>query len=222
MQTSREQEALKAYIKVLNSQGVSQRVLIQREFIIQRLSEHLTNIDAEGASYRQAVDAFIQTIDSAEVPAVLPVIREFYSFWVKDIKGIVAMSQAKVFNGTVPMTRTSQDILFKQWYELDKTVLLPHEHQALTAFHDEQLLKISEPLLFRDRIRLTKYLLVALRDINHKQSLHYRQLVDMLLPFFHAMGTHHIFLSVAREFYPYWRNDSFKPVAVRREMAIAA
>lgn len=222
MQTSREQEAMQAYLKVLKSQGLSQRMLIQREFIIQRLSVHLTGIAANGNQYRQAVEGFIRAIDAGEVSAVLPVIREFYSFWVRDIKGIVAMRQAKVFQGSISMPRASQDVLFKQWYELDKMTLLPHEQQALSLFHDAQLGNMHAPLLFKDRVRMAKYLILALRHVHHKQSLHYRQTVDAHLAFFNAMGTQALFLSVARDFYPCWRSEGSQSTSSKKEFAIAA
>ncbi len=85
MEISREEEAQKAYVKLLTGQGVSQRMLIQREFTIIRLSAFLKGIPCAGTEYRQAVDRFIASIDTAEIPMVLPVVREFYYFWRGDM-----------------------------------------------------------------------------------------------------------------------------------------
>jgi len=235
MEMSREQEAQKAYVRLLTGQGVSQRVLVQREFVIVRLSAFLKEIPADGTHYRQAVDRFIASIDPAEIPTVLPVVREFFSFWVRDIKAIAAMSQAKVFSGSTPVITVTQDELFKDWYELDKTALSSHEKQTLEAFEQVTLIRGFEPAVFKERMRMAKCLLLSLRNVSHKQSYSYRQMVDRNLPLFNALGSQHTFLSVSREFYYFWRGETLKSqtipshkpaqqtaVARSRDMAMAA
>lgn len=214
MEMSREEEAQKAYVKLLTGQGVSQRMLIQREFTIIRLSAFLKDIPCAGSEYRQAVDRFIASIDPAEIPMVLPVVREFFSFWVRDIKAIAAMSQAKVFNGNVPFATTTQDELFKHWYDLDKTMMSTSEKSILEAFLSASEHKGFDPAAFKERMRMAKYLLVSLRQVPYKQSHSYRQMVDRNLPLFNAIGTQHAFLSVSREFYYFWRGDMLKPQQV--------
>ncbi len=228
MEVTREEEAQKAYVKLLTGQGVSQRVLIQREFVIIRLSAFLKDIPCDGSHYRNAVDRFIGSIDPAEIPTILPVVREFFSFWVRDIKAIAAMSQAKVFNGSMPVVMATQDELFKHWYDLDKTAMTSHETQVMDAFEQVSLVRGFEPAVFKERMRMAKCLLLSLRHVPHKQSHSYRQMVDRNLPLFNALGSQHTFLSVSREFYYFWRGDMLKPktsapsATPAREMAIAA
>ena len=230
MEMTREEEAQKAYVKLLTGQGVSERVLIQREFTIIRLSAFLKDIPCDGSQYRHAVDRFIASIDTSEIPMVLPVVREFFSFWVRDIKAIAAMSQAKVFNSFTPVTMATQDELFKHWYDLDKTRMAASEEQMLDAFRDVSLKKGMDPATLKERMRMAKCLLLSLRNVSHKQSHSYRQMVDRNLPLFTALGTHHLFLSVSREFYYFWRGDMLKPSVQpqakapiqAREMAMAA
>ncbi|HSH88013.1 MAG TPA: hypothetical protein VK958_12275 [Methylophilus sp.] len=231
MEISREEEAQKAYVKLLTGQGVSQRVLIQREFTIIRLSAFLKDTPCTGTDYRHAVDRFIASIDTAEIPMVLPVIRDFFSFWVRDIKAIAAMSQAKVFNGNVPVATATQDELFKHWYDLDKTLMSSIEKHILEAFLTDSQDKGFDPAAFKERMRMAKCLLLTLRTVPHKQSHSYRLMVDRNLPLFNALGNQHTFLSVAREFYYFWRGDMLKPqqtqVPVKprpktQEMAMAA
>lgn len=228
MEMTREEEAHKAYVKLLTGQGVSQRVLVQREFVIIRLSAFLKDIPCDGSHYRHAVDRFIASIDPAEIPTILPVVREFFSFWVRDIKAIAAMSQAKVFNGTTPVTMATQDELFKHWYDLDKTTMTSQEEQVMDAFEQVSMVRGFEPAVFKERMRMAKCLLLSLRQVPYKQSHSYRQMVDRNLPLFNALGSQHTFLSVSREFYYFWRGDMLKPQTATstatqsREMAIAA
>lgn len=228
MEMTREEEAQKAYVKLLTGQGVSQRVLVQREFILIRVSAFLKDIPCDGSHYRHAVDRFIASIDPAEIPSILPVIREFFSFWVGDIKAIAAMSQAKVFNGSTPVVMVAQDELFKHWYDLDKTPMTSYETQVMETFEQVTQVRGFEPAVFKERIRMARYLLMSLRHVSFKQSHSYRQMVDRNLPLFNALGSQHTFLSVAREFYYFWRGDMLKPQTVinkgssTREMAMAA
>lgn len=229
MGMTREEEAQKAYVKLLAGQGVSQRVLVQREFTIIRLSAFLKEIPCDGSHYRQAVDRFIASIDPAEIPVVLPVVREFFSFWVRDIKAIAAMSQAKVFNGSAPVTMATQDELFKYWYDLDKTPMSRSEEQVLELFHKVSLPRGFDPAALKERMRMAKYLLLSLRSVSHRQSHSYRQVVDRNLPLFNALSTQHVFLSVSREFYYFWRGDKLitasKSTSVSKQntaMAMAA
>ncbi len=228
MEMTREEEAQKAYVKLLTGQGVSQRVLVQREFVIIRLSAFLKDIPCDGSHYRQAVDRFIASMDPAEILAILPVVREFFSFWVRDIKAIAAMSQAKVFNGTTPVTMATQDELFKHWYDLDKTTMTSQEEQVMDTFKQVSMVRGFEPAVFKQRMRMAKCLLLSLRQVPYKQSHSYRQMVDRNLPLFNALGSQHTFLSVSREFYYFWRSDMLKtqsaksPAMQGREMAIAA
>jgi hypothetical protein len=158
-------------------------------------------------------------------------VREFFSFWVRDIKAIAAMSQAKVFNGNVPFTTTTQDELFKHWYDLDKTMMSTPEKSILEAFLSASEAKGFDPAAFKERMRMAKHLLISLRQVPHKQSHSYRQMVDRNLPLFNAIGTQHAFLSVSREFYYFWRGDMLKsqqvptvtkPHAKALDMAMAA
>lgn len=228
MEMTREEEAQKAYVKLLTGQGVSQRVLVQREFVIIRLSAFLKEIPCDGNHYRHAVDRFIASIDPAEIPTILPVVREFFSFWVRDIKAIAAMSQAKVFNGSTPVAMATQDELFKHWYDLDKTTMTDNEKQIMDAFHQVSMVRGFEPAVFKERMRMAKCLLLSLRNVPHKQSHSYRQMVDRNLPLFNALGSQHTFLSVSREFYYFWRGDMLKPQVEKvhalrtRDMAMAA
>lgn len=224
MNIDREQAALKAYIRLLASQGMSPRVLVQREFIILRLSSFLKGLPVKGSQYRQAVDQFVASIEPAEIPAVLPVVREFFSFWIMDIKAIAAMNQAQVFKGAPPLAAATQDELFQIWYELDDTALSSQELKMMTAFKQLCTERDYDATIMKERTRMAQYLLVSLRGVKHKQSHSYRQVVDRNLPLFSALGSKHTYLSVAREFYDAWRGSETESITAKKtvEMALAA
>ncbi len=54
--TTREQDALKAYLNLLERKGVPEVKLIQRQYIILRLIPFIEHIELDGLHYREAVD----------------------------------------------------------------------------------------------------------------------------------------------------------------------
>ncbi|HEY0906406.1 MAG TPA: hypothetical protein VGE17_04335 [Methylophilus sp.] len=209
----REQEAQQAYARLLSRQGLSERACMQREFVLIRLRPYLVGVPNTGNHYRQAVEKFMLGVDPSEVSFVLMTVREFFSFWIRDIKAIAAMSAAKAFDGESSLPLPTPAWLRQQWQTLDDAVLQDDEREVLAAFHLATINKHADPLMITARVRLAKYLLLSLRHVLHKQSLYYRQWVDHQQAFFQAQGIPHLFLSVAREFYEYWR------VAGRTQMA---
>ena len=202
----REQEAQQAYAKLLSRQGLSARACMQREFVLIRLRPYLVGIPNTGNHYRQAIDKFMVGVDPSEVSFVLMTVREFFSFWIKDIKAIAAMSAAKAFDGESTPSLPSHAWLQQQWQALDQAALHAEEHEVLTAFQVATMSRHTDPLMINARVRLAKYLLLSLRHLLHKQSLYYRQWIEHQQAFFRLQGIPHLFLSVARELYEFWRS----------------
>jgi hypothetical protein len=223
MGMSREEEALSAYVKLLTTKGLNQRALIQREFIVIRFSAYLDGIEGDGAHYRQAVDKFLASIDQEEVDTVLPVVREFYSFWVKDIKAIAAMNQGQIFSPKSESNEATTRELIAKWNLIDQLSMKKVEHQLLDAYTNaiHQRGIAGEALTLRRKI--AKFIMLALRDEPNKQPLVYRNMVDAHMPLFMLTQAQHAYLSVAREFYTYWNGDvPAKAKVEAKDIAIAA
>lgn len=223
MGKSREEEALSAYVNLLTNKGLNQRAIIQREFTVIRFSAYIEGIEVNSVAYRKAVDKFLAEIDQEEVDAVLPVVREFYSFWVKDIKAIAAMNQGQMFTPKLETSEVNTRELIAKWNLIDQLSVHKDEAKLLDAYTDaiHQRGITGEALTLRRKI--AKFIMLALRDEPIKQPMVYRNMVDAHMPLFMLTQAQHAYLSVAREFYAYWNGDvSTNAKEKSVDMAIAA
>ncbi len=214
--STREQDALKAYLKLLEQKGVPEAKLIQRQYVILRLIPYIEHIPADGTHYRAAVDQLFNKLDHAEWAICIPVIRDYFSFWVKDIKAIVGMNQDKAFEANPKEWRPETRNLKELWESLDRVTLSNVESKPLQDYEKSLRSRGADDLFIDTRRKLAKLLLLRLRDVPHKQPNAYRKVVDANLPLFTTDETHHTFLNVGREFYYFWKGDhqAMQPVAM--------
>lgn len=222
MNNQREQDALKAYLNLMERKGVSETQLIQRQFILIRLMPYIENIPSDGASYRAAVDKLFKELDEAEWAICIPVIRDYFSFWVKDIKAIAGMNQDHEFDGTRQEWRPETRNLKELWESLDKVTLTNVEMTPLVTYEKALRNRGADDLFIDTRRKLAKLLLLRLRDVPHKQPNAYRKVIDANLPLFTMSETHHTFLNVGREFYYFWRGDYSMAQQASNQVALAA
>lgn len=222
MNNPREQDALKAYLNLMERKGVSETQLIQRQFIVIRLMPYIEHIPSDGTSYRAAVDKLFKELDEAEWAICIPVIRDYFSFWVKDIKAIAGMSQDHEFDANHKEWRPETRNLKELWETLDKVTLTNVEMTPLATYEKALRNRGADDLFIDTRRKLAKLLLLRLRDVPHKQPNAYRKVIDANLPLFTMNETHHTFLNVGREFYYFWRGDYGMGQQAFNQVAMAA
>lgn len=218
MSTQREHEALKAYLKLLQQKGFPETKLIQRQYIILRLIPYIENIPQDGGHYRAAVDKLFNVLDQAEWAICIPVIRDYFSFWVKDIKAIAGMNQDKAFEANPKDWQPETRDLEALWASLDQATLTHTEERPLETYEQALRNRGADDFFINSRKKLVKLLLLRLRDVPHKQPNAYRKVIDANLPLFKSEEAHHTFLNVGREFYYFWKGD----VNAAQQLAMAA
>lgn len=224
MNESREHTALQAYINLLKRKGHANELLRQREVIILKLLPYIEFIAPNGQAYRQAVDRLFETLEKAEWPIYLPVLREYFSFWINDIKAIAAMNEDKAFEKGSNEWRPIQMDIKYMLASLDAVTLTSFEIQPLERY-EQALRDGGADELFLDTSRkLVKMLLLRLRSAPHKQPNVYRQAVDANLALFTREEMHQLLLKVGREFYYFWKGDAEANAHLQtsRPMAMAA
>lgn len=211
MSDYREQEALSAYLNFLQKKGADAETLQQRRDFLSPLLEALAGLAPDGKFYRKAVEARIDTLDKSQWPFGLSIAREYYPFWVQDIKAIAAMSEGKAFD-VKPINWQPQDCNLKTvWGYLDKEKFSLVENWALKAYTLALRQDGAAQDIVDTRIKLVKLLLVRLRDAPEQSSKIYRVGVDATLGLFLLQDTRRLFLAVAREFYYFWIGDPEAP-----------
>jgi len=218
----REQDAYEAYLKLLAQKGIAKEDLLERKFVLLRLMLYIESIPLDGQFYRKAVDKVLKRMSNEELSKAIPVIRDYYSFWIKDIKAIAAMNQDRKFDADGHHWHPDTSDLKSLWKSLDKLTLTETEIQPLETY--EYLLRSrgADDEFVSTRKKLAKLLLLRLRDVPHKQPNAYRKVIDANLGMFNVKDTHHAFLNVAREFYSFWRGNHYLTRLQSNVLAIAA
>ena len=222
MSRNREHVALSAYLNLLERKGFNKMELRQREVIILKLIPWIENIHCDGNAFRDAVDQLFKTVEKSLWVSYLPVIREFFSFWIDDIKAIVAMNQDNAFGANLVKWKPVETELKDLWSSLDKHTLTKAEMQPLAEY--EKVLRSNgvEEFVVNACKKLAKLLLILLRSAPHKQPVAYRHALDANLTLFSSNEAYKVTLKVGREFYYFWKGDVHATDLAHPELAFAA
>jgi hypothetical protein len=196
------QQALTAYRAILRKSGCSQAGIYKREHMIRCLLPKLQGRPVDGTSYREIVDALLETMNSAEDHRLcLTATREFYPFLTNNVKAIAQIAASGGFSGqpiTVPPVdaKTIDDLLRRV-----EAGALSAEEEAIHARYLGALrAKGLELHVLQTRGRLAKVLLATMSGLPVSETS-FRAVIDQLLPLFTVRDTRLYFLAVAREFY---------------------
>jgi hypothetical protein len=207
MKNNREKEAINAYLKLLQNKGAASSTLYKRSLFLDRLTEHLVGKSLERTHYGQALDHALETVSLIDKLECQNTAREFYPFWMNDIKAIAAFDLHYGFDIQSIKWRpisTSLDALTKS---LDSEVFNQDETKALRSYIKSLQSRGADDLVVDTRIKMAKIILLRLRDAPENNNKTYRMAVDVTLPLFKVEKIKALFLVVVREFYYFWKTS---------------
>lgn len=207
MHHQREYQAQKAYFSFLKSKGASAKELEQRNNILEQLDPFLNAIPNHGSAYRQAVDILLNQSDKTDWPVILTVIREYFHFWLGDIKTIAAMNQEQAFDVHLTQWQSFSGNLQQLWSDLDQISFSTTEGWACKSYGMVLGQKGYDKSAIETRVKLAKLLLLKLRMVEQANAKDYRHAIDAMLSAFEIPALRHLFLQVVREFYYFWIAD---------------
>ncbi|MCB5183947.1 hypothetical protein LG201_01855 [Methylobacillus gramineus] len=207
MNDTREREALSAYLKLLRSKGASEDGLNQREQWLLQLLPVIAGQPADGLVYREAVESLIEQVDRAQWPFFLAIVREYFPFWIQDIKAIAALNAEHAFELAPMQWQPVEHDLKTLWHMLDKEKFGVADTWPLKAYTHALRQEGAEQTLVDTRVRLVKLLLLKLKDVPERDTKVYRIAVDATVALFSMKPTQRLFLSVVREYYYFWIGD---------------
>lgn len=204
MEKSREQKAASAYIAILSKNGMDEVSVAARETILDELSVILSDQILDGSGYRKVIETYVENKPADEWPFILSTAREFYHFWVEDIKYIAEHNTNKKY--------VKEDM---DWQPLPVTMKELTEAVKVEKFDTGELwpLKAYKQALknagagqnlIDARVKLVKITILRLRGCPDKNHQTYRTAVDSTLPLFNIKNSRKLFLEVVREFYHFW------------------
>jgi len=199
-----EEKTVSAYIKFLQGKNVSADALAIRTKFIKKLSIFL-----KGKSGRDEYGEALQTVlgieHNIERNQQMNIAREYFPFWMDDIKLIAAMSESYGYDLSAtkfkpmpkPLEWTNIEVLNSEKLDERESALLS---QYLMGLQKQNLMKDA----IDAKMKLVKVVLLRLRDIPIKNNLAYRMAVEVTLPLFNLEDLKQKFLQAVREFFYIW------------------
>ncbi len=204
---TREKEAINAYLKLLQTKGASSSMLHKRSLFLDKLSDHLADLLTDGSEYRVAVENLMETVAPEEWHDSLTAAREFYPFWLKDIKAIAALNRNPGFE-VPPVDWKPDSTSLKMLIDsLETEKFDTSENWPLKAYAQALRQEGAEQALVDTRVKLAKIVLIRLRSAPEKNGAMYRTAVDQTLPLFTIKQNRRLFLVVVREFFHFWSGN---------------
>ncbi|NOU39931.1 MAG: hypothetical protein HOO85_01515 [Methylotenera sp.] len=207
MNEMREKEAISAYLKLLQAKGAASAVLHRRALFLDKLSSGLAAKTLGGGDYRLVIEEVMEIIPADDWHESLTAAREFYPFWIKDIKAIAALNINPGFDIQPSQWKPDHATLKSLTDSLETEKFDTSENWPLKAYTQALRLEGAEQATVDTRVKLAKIILIRLRNAPEKNHKAYRIAVDQTLPLFNIKQTRRLFLVVVREFYHFWTGN---------------
>lgn len=210
MTADREKEAIHAYLKLLENKGANNLVLYKRSLFLDQLSSLLIGKALNRTNYGIALDALMKATPADEWHDCLISAREFYPFWMGDIKAIASFNKKSEFDFQPIDWKPLQSSIEALTKDLNNEKFNVDETRDLMAYTKALQNKGADKVIMETRVNLAKILLIQLRGAPYSDARIYRKAVNLTLPLFKINETQKLFLLVIREFYYFWI-DNGKP-----------
>jgi hypothetical protein len=208
MKITREQVAINAYLKFLQSKGTPTSKLYKRSLFLDKLAPNLANKALVRTDFSAALNVTIETLAAEDRIESLSIAREFYPFWMQDMKAIAAFNTSYGFDVATIQWKPLPSSLNALTKSIDNAQFDETEAKSLHTYMLAMLDNGAEKSIVDTRSKLAKVILIRLRDAPAKNNKTYRMAIDMILPLFTINEIRQLFLTVVREFYYHW-NQSF-------------
>jgi hypothetical protein len=203
----REQQAFEVYLKLLKSKGFGPETFVFRTAFLNKLMPLLAEKVLLGRHYRAVLDVLVDSIIEDEWPESLAVAREYYPFWVNDIKAIALLNQT-TGEDVLPIDwRPIKVDLATLWHVIDEEKFSRTDSWALRAYTKALRQHINDEALIETRTKLAKLLLIRLNSAPEKDNKAYRVAADATQPLFLIKENRFLFLIVVREFFHFWAGN---------------
>lgn len=202
-----ENEALNAYLSFLRGKGIAQSSLDARIEFLTRLISGLASKPYDRNAYAGALNMIMKKTRDQAWHFHMQVAREFYPFWMQDIKAIALLSEQYGTHNVVDWTPLPTTL--KQITYMLETVIFDETESAQLERYLHTMRQQGLPKgVIVVKLRLAKIMLLRLREAPQKSGAIYRVAVDMTLPLFRLKNSRQLFLNVVREFFEVWMAGS--------------
>lgn len=199
--------ALNAYLNLIRNKGAATGVINRRKHMLRHVVSSLEGqqgrfLADDDSGYRRAVDHVIATFPDDQQVEIINASREFYPFWVGDLRTIAKLNAANAWS----VESVSVDIggsLIDMFERLDKDPWSQTVPDSLSQYLANLAAQGAETAVLDMRERLLMLLLYVIRNTEPIPTA-YRAGVDAMLTLFSKEDTRRVFIDVAREFFHFW------------------
>jgi hypothetical protein len=204
---NREKEAANAYLKFLQSKGAPSGILYLRSRFLDTFMVRLTGKIQTRKEFAYALEETLAMLTLHERNNALNTAREFFPFWMNDIKAIAMFEEYYGFSVKDIKWEPKHQTLKTLTDELETEKLTDAESQSLNSYRQVIIKYGADKSVIDTRSKLAKIILIRLRDAPATNHVIYRMSVDLTLPLFKTKEIKQLYLDVVREFYYFWIND---------------
>ena len=204
---TREQQALEVYIKLLTTKGFGPDTFLPRINFLNKLMPLLAGKELSGGIYRGVIETLMDSVAAADWPETLVISREYYPFWMDDLKAVSNLSKSATVDALPILWQPVEVALSDLWHTVDAEKFGTTDSWALKAYTKALRFENADQTLIDTRLKLAKILLVRMRDAPDKNNKIYRTVVDATLPLFEVKKNRRLFLVVVREFFHFWAGN---------------
>ena len=158
----REKAAANAYLKLLESKGASSAVLYKRSSFLDKLIVELADKVLDSNQYREVIELVMSKASSEDWHENLTAAREFYPFWLENIKAIAAHNISPGFEVNATPWTPLQTSLKALWDSLETAKFEASESWPLKAYTKALRDEGAEQTLVDTRVKLAKIIILKL------------------------------------------------------------
>jgi hypothetical protein len=203
----REKEAANAYLKFLQGKGAPSGMLYLRSRFLDSFMLRLVGKVQARKEFAYALEETLAMLPHNERNNALNTAREFFPFWMNDIKAIAMFEEYYGFSVQDINWEPKHKTLKTLTDELETEKLTEAESQSLNTYRQTIMKLGADKSVVDTRSKLAKIILIRLRDAPMTNHVIYRLSVDLTLPLFKTKEIKQLYLDVVREFYYFWIND---------------
>lgn len=193
-----------AYIAYLTRKQIDPKLIAQRKQFVSEVARHLQKKPHTREAYADTLHKLMHRPSHTAWLNDVTVAREFYPFWMQDIKAIASLSDQYGYDYSAIAWQPLPTSLAALSHTLSQAQFSDQESSLLERYMQWLKQKAIAPDQKAVRIKLAKILLLRLRDAPLVNNLVYRMAVDVTLPVFKQKQSRQLFLEVVREFFEFW------------------
>ena len=195
--------SIEAYLDTLHADGVGIEYIESSKYYLIILADYLYSIQADGKSFRQAVDSMTLHADIEEQPLCLHIARAFYPFWINTHKLAKNTHHQTAFKTSTLEIEAQKKATSALWNTIDTEFFSSEENELIDLYTASLLDKGISSEQINTKQKLAKIIIKQYR--NQKRDLHsYRKIIDKTQHLFSRQDLQEFFLVVSREFHSYW------------------